>query len=422
MGTTGLANAQVLFDSPGKGAKASIPQKRNLVVGRAFKEVAIVTDNNQGSREGIKEVFHCSQGIRVKIVRWLIEKKNIRLGHEQAHQLQTTPLTAGDLTNPRPCTLASKTHSLRHLRGGNFLAVNDHTVGNRVHRLDNAKITELVKLVSILRKGSNLDGLSALHPAACWLQITTKKIKDRRLTCAVHADDSHSLPRSQAPGHVVKDRAPTTVRSIERNAHLFKINNVFPEACGRHLDQFNAIPGRGNVSDQGLGRSDVELWLRCARRSSTTKPGEFFRQEIRALLSGDIGLANTLGSRQSVRSVGAIIDFYAAWNLRTRTARVDPGNDFPNGLAHCVQEPTIVGDSNQCAACAWARKTRIQVARKPRNAFHIKVIRWFIQANDIGGKRKHPCKVNAATLPTRERSNQSMQVDIGQETCVNIAD
>ena len=195
-----------------------------------------MTDNNQGSREGIKDVFHCSQGIRVKIVRWLIEKKNIRLGHEQAHQLQTTPLTAGDLTNPRPCTLARKTHSLRHLRGGNFLAVNDHTVGNRVHRLDNAKITELVKLVSILRKGSNLDGLSAFHSAACWLQITTKKIKDRRFTCAVHANDSHAFPRSQAPGHVVKDRAPTTVGSVERNAHVFKIDNVFPEACGRHLD------------------------------------------------------------------------------------------------------------------------------------------------------------------------------------------
>ena len=221
---------------------------------------------------------------------------------------------------------------------------------------------------------------------------------------------------------MVKDRAPATLRSLERNAHVFKVDDVFPEACGRHLDQFNAVPRRRHVSDQGLGRSNVELRLRCARRSSTTKPGEFFRQEIRALLCSNVCLADTLGSRQSVRSVGAIIDFYAAWNLRTRTARVDPGNDFPNGLAHCVQEPTIVGDSNQCTTCTWARKTRVQVARKPRNAFHIKVVRWFIQANDVGGKCEYPGKVNAATLPTRERSNQSMQVNISQETCVNIAD
>ena len=166
------------------------------MIGRALKKIAIVADNNQGSREGIKEVFHCSQSIRVKIVRRLIEKKNIGLSHEQAHELKPTPLTTGDLTDPRPRTLASKAHSLRHLRGGNFLAVNDHAVSDRVHGLDNAKITELVKLVSILRKGSDLDGFSAFHSAACWLQISAKKIKDRRLTCAIHADDSHSFPRS----------------------------------------------------------------------------------------------------------------------------------------------------------------------------------------------------------------------------------
>ena len=295
-------------------------------------------------------------------------------------------------------------------------------MSDRVHGLDNAKITELVKLVSILRKGSDLDGLSAFHPAACWLQITTKKIKDRRLTCAIHADDPHSLPRGQAPRHMVKDRASATLRSLERNAHVFEVDDVFTQTSGRHLDQFDAVPRRRHVSDQGLGRSNVELRLRRSSRGSATKPRELFGQKIRALLSGNIGLTDALGSRQSVSSVGAIIDFYATGDLRTRTTRVDPGNDFPNGLAHCVQEPTVVGDSDQRAACAGARKTCVQVAREPRNAFHIKVVRWFIQANDIGGKCEYPCKVNAATLPTRERSNQSVQVNISQETCVNIAD
>ena len=220
---------------------------------------------------------------------------------------------------------------------------------------------------------------------------------------------------------MVKDRAPATVRSIERNAHVFKVDDVFTQTSGRHLDQFNAVPRRRHVSDQGLGRSNVELRLRRSSRGSATKPRELFGQKIRALLSGNIGLTDALGSRQSVSSVGAIIDFYATGDLRTRTTRVDPGND-PNGFTHCVQEPTIVGDSDQRAACTWARKTCVQVAREPGNAFHIKVVRWFIQANDVGGKCEYPCKVNAATLPTRERSNQSMQVNISQETGVNIAD
>ena len=221
---------------------------------------------------------------------------------------------------------------------------------------------------------------------------------------------------------MVKDRAPATLRSLERNAHVFKVDDVFTQTSGRHLDQFNAVPRRRHVSDQGLGRSNVELRLRRSSRGSATKPRELFGQKIRALLSGNIGLTDALGSRQSVSSVGAIIDFYATGDLRTRTTRVDPGNDFPNGLAHCVQEPTVVGDSDQRAACTWARKTCVQVAREPGNAFHIKVVCWFVQANDIGGKCEYPCKVNAAALPARECSDQSVQVDICQETGVNIAD
>ena len=208
-----------------------------------------MADDNQSAREGIQQVFHCRQSIRIQIVRRLVKKKNIRFSHEQAHELQTSPLTTGNLRNPGPCTLSSKAHPLSHLRRGDFLAVNDHAVRNLIDGLDNTHIRKIVKLVGILRKRGNLNSLPALDAPAGRFQIASKQIKNRRFACAVHADHTDSLAGSEAPRHVVENCALAAFWSREGDGDVLEVQYVFPEACGRHFHQLDAVPGRGNVSN-----------------------------------------------------------------------------------------------------------------------------------------------------------------------------
>ena len=219
------------------------------MVGHAFKQVAVVADNNQSAREGIQQVFHCCQSIRIQIVRRLVKKKNIRFSHEQAHELQTSPLATGNLGNPGPCTLSGKAHPLSHLRGRDFLAVNDHAVRNLIDGLDNAHIRKIIKLVGILRKRGNLNGLSTLDAPASWFQISSKQIENRRFSRAIHTDYTDSLAGSEAPRHMVKNGALTTFWSWEGDGNVLEVQHVFPEACGRHFHQLDTVPGRGNVSN-----------------------------------------------------------------------------------------------------------------------------------------------------------------------------
>ena len=67
------------------------------MVGHSFKQVAVVADDNQSSREGIQQVFHCRQSIRIQIICWLVKKKDVWFSHEQAHELQTASLATGNL-------------------------------------------------------------------------------------------------------------------------------------------------------------------------------------------------------------------------------------------------------------------------------------------------------------------------------------
>ena len=219
------------------------------MVGHAFKQVAVVADDNQSPREGIQQVFHCRQSIRIQIVRRFVKKKNIRFSHEQAHELQTPSLATGNLRNPGPCTLSSKTHPLSHLRGRDFLTVNDHAVRNLINGLDNAHIRKIIKLVGILRKRGHLNGLSTLDASTGWFQIPSKQIENRRFSRAIHADHTDSLAGSEAPRHVVKNGALAAFWSWEGDGDLLEVQYVFPEACGRHFHQLDAVPGRGNVSN-----------------------------------------------------------------------------------------------------------------------------------------------------------------------------
>ena len=103
--------------------------------------------------------------------------------------------------------------------------------------------------MGILRKRGNLNSLPALDAPAGRFQIPSKQIENRRFSCAIHADHTDSLAGSEAPGHVVKNGALAAFWSWEGDGDVLEVQYVFPEACGRHFHQLDAVPGRGNVSN-----------------------------------------------------------------------------------------------------------------------------------------------------------------------------
>ena len=66
---------------------------RVLVIGDAFREVAIVRNDDERARPLVKEVLHGSEHVGVHVVRGLVENQNVGLIHEDDEQLKPALLT-----------------------------------------------------------------------------------------------------------------------------------------------------------------------------------------------------------------------------------------------------------------------------------------------------------------------------------------
>ena len=60
----------------------------------------------------IEEVLQGGQRLHIEVIRRLVEQQDVRLFHEQSQELQTAPLTAGELTHGGPTPLTYKAESL----------------------------------------------------------------------------------------------------------------------------------------------------------------------------------------------------------------------------------------------------------------------------------------------------------------------
>ena len=132
--------------------------------------------------------------------------------------------------------------------------------------------------MGVLRKRGDLNGLPALHAPTGRFQVPSKKIENRCFPRAIHADHTDSFTGSKTPRHMVKNGALAAFWSWEGDGNVLEVQYVFPEARGRHFHQLDAVPGRGNVSDQCFSGGDMELWLGSSRGGTSAQPSQFLRQ------------------------------------------------------------------------------------------------------------------------------------------------
>ena len=99
-GGGGGAEAEVLVDAAGQVAQAAVAEQRDLVVGDPLEEVPVVGDDDEGAGPAVEDVLEGGQRVDVEVVGRLVEDEHVRLGHQQAQQLQPPPLPARQVARP----------------------------------------------------------------------------------------------------------------------------------------------------------------------------------------------------------------------------------------------------------------------------------------------------------------------------------
>ena len=79
---------------PGQVADLAVAGERVDVVADALDEVAVVADDDQRAGPAVEQVLERGQGVDVEVVGRLVEQQDVRLAHQQPHQLQPPALAA----------------------------------------------------------------------------------------------------------------------------------------------------------------------------------------------------------------------------------------------------------------------------------------------------------------------------------------
>ena len=106
---------EVLVDAAGQVAQPAVAEHRDEPVADALEEVAVVRDHEQRAGPAVEQVLERGERLDVEVVGRLVEQQHVRLGHQQAHQLQPAPLAAGQVADRRPLPLAGEAEPLEQL-------------------------------------------------------------------------------------------------------------------------------------------------------------------------------------------------------------------------------------------------------------------------------------------------------------------
>ena len=91
-------------------------------------------------------------------------------------------------------------------------------------------------------------------------QAKLVQLGGRRVASGRDFDDRGTLTGRDTPGNVLEDWFSRVVR--ERD--ILEVDNGFPQACRCKSAELQTVPGGWFVFDEGVGRVDTELRLRCA--------------------------------------------------------------------------------------------------------------------------------------------------------------
>ncbi len=181
------------------------------------------------------------------------------------------------------------------------------------------------------------------------------------------------------------------LRMLEDLRHVDQIDDLLAESRSRHLLQFQRVAHRWHIGDQFTRGLHMELLLGGARTRATGQPCQFLTRQIAALRLAHVGLAVAFHTLQHIRGI-------TAFERVDRTVV-----HFPHRLAHLVEEPTVVGDEQQCALPR--RPAVLQVLGEPVDRHHVQVVRRLVEREDVPILEQQTRQIRAAALAARQRAD-----------------
>ena len=236
-------------------AQVAVDQ-RELVVGHAFHQIAIVRHHDKRARPRIEQIFQHGEHIGVEVVARLVENEHIGFFQKNEQQLQTALLATRQIVDARIQMLRRKAQALEQLGGRGFLAVDHNAALMARKHLGHAIFAQLIQLVKTLREHGELHGFADFHKARARAQRPVEHRQQRGFARAVFAQNAVAVARPHMPVDMVEHRFVAELLGDVR-----EFNYLLAQTLHSHGAQLERIAHGRLARDELLGERHVEFRL-----------------------------------------------------------------------------------------------------------------------------------------------------------------
>src|SRR6185436_18929988 len=137
---------------------------------------AVVADDDERAGPAVEQVLERRERVDVEVVRRLVEQQDIRLAHEQAHELQAPPLAAGQVADEGSGAVAAEAEALGEPAGRELAAVAEpDPPANLLERFEDAEVPG--DLGGVLAEVGEADSRAAVDGARVRPAVTREEVE-----------------------------------------------------------------------------------------------------------------------------------------------------------------------------------------------------------------------------------------------------
>src|SRR5215210_1439122 len=377
---------RVLLLAPLEPRHLALPLEGEDVRRDPIEEPAIVADHDGAAGEVEQRLLEGAERVDIQVVRRLVEQEHVAPAPQQLREVDSIPLTAGEVADPLLLVGAAE------VEPGDVLARVDLPLAELEHVLVPRDL--LPHGVRRLQVGPRLVDVRQLdrvaHPERARVRMLLPRDhpEERRLAGPVRADHADDPARRERERHVL-DEQPLAepLRDVLGVDH-----EVAEPRPGRDVDLDLVELDVLVVGEQLLVGADARLRLRVPGLRARPHPFELAGERaapcrLRLLLDRQ--------PRLLLFEPGGVVALerqpLAAVELE------DPAGDV-------VEEVAIVGDGDDGALVG------LEEALEPRHRLRVEVVRRLVEQEQVRGGEQEPAERDAAALTAGQRRHVAIPV------------
>ena len=170
------------------------------------EEVAIMGYRDDDPVEVIEIILEDRHRTDIEVVRRLIEDEDIRLGHEDAEQIEATLLAAAQLLDLHILHGRWEQEAVEHVARTDETVHGVHVLADGGHRIDDALIS--IERLVLLTEITDAHGLSDVDLTTVWCFPAGDHLDEGRLARAVRPDDADAVVAQEIIVEVIEQHMP----------------------------------------------------------------------------------------------------------------------------------------------------------------------------------------------------------------------